>query len=113
MPVNDEKLMQYLDGELTSAEGREVERELASSAELRTKRDGLLEMRDVLRARFEIAEDDAAPELGAMWERVRSGLPAAAVEPAPAGFWARVREWLESYRSHLVTGALAAAAGAV
>src|SRR5512143_3801118 len=112
--MTDEKLMRYLDGELSPAESREVERALAASAPLQTKRDALLEMRDLLRARYEHAEDDAAPELGAMWERVRSALP----EPAPVaaarpGFWSRARDWLESYRSHFVTGALAAAAALV
>src|SRR5215831_996777 len=87
MPVNDDKLMLYLDGELSSAEAREVERELAASAELRKKRDSLLEMRDLLRARYEVAEDDAAPQLSQMWERLRSGLPAPAAAPAPVGLW--------------------------
>ena len=109
--TNDEKLMRYLDGELTPVESREVERDLSASPALATKRDALLEMRDLLRARFEVAEDEAEPQLAAMWERVRSGL-APAPPPVP-GVWTRVRDWLEAYRSHLVTGVLAAAAGAL
>jgi anti-sigma factor RsiW len=111
--MNDEMLMRYLDGELTPAECREVERALGADAALRTKRDALLEMRDLLRARFELVEDEAAPQLGVMWERLRSALPAAPVAVPRPGLWSRARDWLDAYRSHLVTGALAAAAGAL
>lgn len=111
--MTDEKLMQYLDGELSPAESREVERELAAAPVLRKKRDALLEMRDLLKARFELAESDVEPELGGLWERVRSGLPSAPVVPVRPGFFVRMRDWLETYRAHFVTGAVAAAAGAL
>jgi anti-sigma factor RsiW len=113
--MTDEKLMLYIDGELSPAESREVERELSATPDLVQKRDALLQMRDILRARYELAEEDAAPQLTAMWERVRSGLPAAQVATVPQrpGLWDRVRDWLEAYRSHLVTGTLAATAGAL
>jgi anti-sigma factor RsiW len=112
--TNDEMLMRYLDGELTLAESRAVERDLSGSPELARKRDALLEMRDLLRARFEVAEDDAEPQLVAMWERVRSGLPSApARRAARRGVFVRARDWLEAYRGHLVTGVVAATAGAM
>jgi len=112
--TNDEMLMRYLDGELTVAESRAVERDLSGSPELARKRDALLEMRDLLRARFEIAEDEAEPQLVAMWERVRSGLPSApARRVARRSPFVRVRDWLEAYRGHLVTGVVAATAGAM
>ena len=110
MTMTDEKLMRYVDGELSPGECREVERELAAAPELARKRDALLEMRDLLRARYELAETEADPSLGGLWERVRSGLPSA---PARPGWFARFRDWLETYRSHFVTGAVAATAGAL
>jgi len=111
--ITDEKLMRYVDGELSPAECREVERELAGAPELAKKRDALLEMRDVLRARFELAETEAEPLLGPLWERVKSGLPAAPVVEARPGVFARFRDWFENYRSHFVTGTVAAVAGAL
>ncbi len=111
--MTDEKLMRYVDGELSPAECREVERELASAPELAKKHDALLEMRDILRARFELAEAEADPLLDPLWERVKAGLPAAPVVVARPGLFARFRDWFESYRSHFVTGAVAAVAGAL
>lgn len=112
--TNDEMLMRYLDGELTPAESRAVERDLSASSELARKRDALLEMRDLLRARFEVAEDEVEPQLVAMWERVRSALPSTPARLVRRrSSFERMRDWLESYRSHLVTGVLAAAAGAM
>ena len=111
--ITDEKLMRYVDGELSPAECREVERELASAPELAKKRDALLEMRDVLQARFELAETEADPLLGPLWERVKAGLPAAPVVETRPGVFARFRDWFENYRAHFVTGAVAAVAGAL
>jgi anti-sigma factor RsiW len=112
--TNDEMLMRYLDGELTPTESRAVERDLSASSELARKRDALLEMRDLLRARFEVAEDEVEPQLVAMWERVRSALPSTPARLVRRrSSFERMRDWLESYRSHLVTGVLAAAAGAM
>jgi len=111
--MTDEKLMRYLDGELTPAESREVERELAAAPEMQTKRDALLEMRDILRARYEIAESEAEPQLSTMWERLRSALPAPSVATVKPSVWLRLRDWFEAYRSHFVTGVTAAAAGAI
>ena len=112
--ITDEKLMRYVDGELSPAECREVERELAGAPELSKKRDALLEMREVLRARFELAETEADPLLDPLWERVKAGLPAAPLVHAQhPGVFARFRDWFETYRSHFVTGAVAAVAGAL
>jgi anti-sigma factor RsiW len=113
--MTDEMLMRHLDGELTPAEAREVERALAASAELRKKRDALLELRELVQARFGLAGEEVEPQLGPLWERVSAGLPAAEpVQRRPrVRLWTRVREWLETASSHVVTGGLAAAAGAL
>ncbi len=111
--MTDEKLMRYVDGELSPAECREVERELAAAPELAKKHDALLEMRDILRARFELAESEADPLLDPLWERVKAGLPAAPVVVARPSVFARFRDWFETYRSHFVTGTVAAVAGAL
>lgn len=111
--MTDEKLMRYVDGELSPAECREVERELAGAPEMQKKRDALLEMREILRARFELAETEADPLLGPLWERVKAGLTAAPAAPVRPGVFARFRDWFETYRTHFVTGAVAAVAGAL
>jgi anti-sigma factor RsiW len=115
--LSDETLMRYLDGELDRDEARRVERAVAASPELGGKARALAQLREVIAARFQAAADEAAPALDAMWASLRAGLDAAR-EPAPSpargrSFLDGVREWFESYRSHLVTGALAAAAGAL
>jgi anti-sigma factor RsiW len=109
--ITDEKLMLYLDGELSREEGRDIERAL-ERPELRARVEALTQLRDVVRARMETATEEAEPQLASMWERMRPSL-AAARAPERPGLWARAREWFESYRSHMLTGAVAAAAGAL
>jgi anti-sigma factor RsiW len=108
----DEKLMEYLDGELARDEARGVERALAGSPELRAKADAVHQLRDILQARMELAADDADDRLAEIWRGIRAGLSSA---PAPRrrGLLAGVREWFETYRTHVFTAAVAAAAGAV
>src|SRR5262249_44625999 len=100
--ISDEKLMRYVDGELSPAECRDVERELAATPELQKKRDALLEMGNILRARYELAESEADPALEGLWERVRTGLPSAPALPTQPGLFARFRDWFETYRAHFV-----------
>lgn len=104
--VSDDQLMRYLDGELPSEEARAIERALESPA-VQTRVEALTQLGDIVRARYEVAADEAEPRLAAMWNDVR-----AALEPPPLSFWTRAREAWERYRSHLLTGAVAAAAGA-
>ena len=105
----DEKLMLYLDGELSRDEARDVERALDEQS--RRKVDALGQLGDILKARMVVAEDDADARLAAMWDRIRPEL-----KPAPARrrrLWDTLRDWFESYRSHVLTGAVAATAGAL
>jgi anti-sigma factor RsiW len=109
--ITDETLMLYLDGELSREEGRDVERAL-ERPELQARMEALTQLRDVVRARSAAVEEDAEPMLATMWERMRPSLGSVAA-PARVGVWSRVRDWFESYRSHMMTGAVAAAAGAL
>jgi anti-sigma factor RsiW len=113
--VDDEKLMLFLDGELDRDDARKVERAIAASPELAAKAKALGQLRDVVAARYEAAADEAAPALDALWEKILPGLgPApAAARPERRSFWVDLKDWIEGHRSHLVTGAVAAAAGAL
>jgi len=116
---DQEELMRYLDGELASRDARLLEKRLAESPALQRTLDALVQMREVVRARYHAAADEAQPRLAGLWDRIEGQL--AAPEPARAsarpaavrGLWAGVRGWLDAYRGHLLTGALSAAAGAV
>jgi len=112
--ISDEKLMLYLNGELSREECRDVERALTEPA-VQARVDALAQLREVIVARTQAVADEAEPQLAAMWERVRVGLgpPSKAPKPARAPLWGRVREWFEAYRGHMLTGAFAAAAGAI
>jgi anti-sigma factor RsiW len=132
-PFDDLELMAYADGELDEETAAEVEAFLAEDGGARSKRVALGQMNDVVRSYLELAADDAEPRLDAMWATIErriqaNGLPAAAAVAAPAaarapaaratseqprGLWARIGAWLEEYRGHFATGALAAAAAAV
>jgi anti-sigma factor RsiW len=109
----DDKLQRYLDGELARDEARDVERALAASPELRAKADAARQLREILVARMEFAEDEADARLDALWDKVRDGLSRAPPAAPRRRLWAGVRDWLETYRSHVLTAAVAAAAGAV
>lgn len=112
--LDDETLMRYLDGELDRDEARHVERALAVTPELQAKASALGQLHDVLGARFQHAQEEAEPRLDALWDKIRGGLQeAAAPVPRRPSLRETVRDWFESYRSHVVTGALAAAAGAL
>jgi anti-sigma factor RsiW len=109
--ISDEKLMLYLDGELSREECRDIERELDTPG-VKARVLALTQLRDVMRARMASAEEEAEPRLAGLWDGIRAGLgPASA--PARPSLWDRAREWIESYRSHIMTGAVAAAAGAL
>lgn len=124
--------MAYADGELDDETAAAVAAFLTEDAAGRSKHVALGQMNDVVRSYLELAADDAAPRLDAMWATIErriqaNGTPApapvtlAAPAEAPAavpatpsgGLWARVRAWLDERRGYFVTGALAAAAAAV
>ena len=118
-PLSDEQLMLLHDGELSRDEARDAERALSGAPEARRKREAISQLGAIFAARMESAEDEAEPELAAMWTKLRAELGsdgykgAAPVRGKSTSLWASVREWFETYRSHVLTGAVAAAAGAL
>jgi len=108
--VKDEDLLRYLDGEMSPREARELETELVSSEESRNKLAAMRQLGDVLMARFEGEGNEVESALSASWERIAAQLPEPAL-PRP-GLWERLRDWFDVHRGHVLTGAVAAAAGA-
>jgi anti-sigma factor RsiW len=108
--VKDEDLLRYLDGEMSPREARQLETELESSEESRNKLAAMRQLGEVLVARFEGEGNEVESALSASWEKIAAQLP----EPRSARprIWDRLREWFEVYRAHVLTGAVAAAAGA-
>jgi anti-sigma factor RsiW len=117
----DEELMAWVDGELPRDEARQLERgmegEAAEATEAKAKVRAMQQVGEVIKARYEAAADEAQPRLDALWARLERQLDEApAKERAVAeqrGFFAAVREWFDSYRGHVLTGAVCAAAAAL
>jgi anti-sigma factor RsiW len=114
--ISDEELMRYQDGEMSPQEARALERRLAASPEAQAAaqvmKEALAQVGDVVRARYEAAAEDAQPRLDVLWNRLErqlTGRPEA--RPSP-GWVARLRDWLDDHRSHVLTGAVCAAVGA-
>ena len=115
--LDDAMLMRYLDGELGSDEAREAERAIAADPELQAKARALGQLGETIAARYDVAADAVDDRLAVMWEKIQPQLGTA---PPPAqhagergGVWGGVQEWLTSHTSHFLTGAIAAAAGAL
>ena len=108
--MKDEDLLRYLDGEMSPREARQLETELESSEESRNKLAAMRQLGEVLVARFDEEGNEVESALSASWEKIAAQLP----EPASAGpgVWERLRDWFDAYRGHVLTGAVAAAAGA-
>lgn len=123
---DDIDLMQYADGEVDEATAQEIASYLDSAPAAKSKVDALGDMSETMRSYLELAADDAEPRLDALWaniERrvqgngVRGAVRAEAAEPARkeaarAGLFAAIGHFFESYRSHFLTGAVAAGAAA-
>ena len=113
MPSRDEDLMLYVDGELPAREAHELEKRFASGkdGDDKAKLEGLRQVGDVVRARYEAAVEEAEPRFADMWARLDAALTPA---PAPvASLGARLAAWWHNFRSHVLVGATCAAAGAV
>ena len=113
MPSRDEDLMLYVDGELPAREAHELEKRFASGkdGDDKAKLEGLRQVGDVVRARYEAAVEEAEPRFADMWARLDAALTPA---PAPvASLGARLSAWWHNFRSHVLVGATCAAAGAV
>jgi hypothetical protein len=114
---HDEALQRYLDGDMTAQEAVAFEREMNDAPELQHTAQALEQIGDVVRARYELAADDAGPKLAAMWDQLDRQLGAAPAvrqaRQAKPGLVAAFRTWWESYRGHVLTGAVCAAAAAL
>jgi anti-sigma factor RsiW len=117
-PIRDIDLMQLADGELDAAERAELEAALAADPVVAQRAEvtagGIEEVGEVVRGEAELAADEAEPRLSGMWAEIEKRM---ALDAAPApkktispGLWGRVSKWFDTYRGHVLTGALSAGA---
>jgi len=120
-PRDDIELMQQFDGELPEVE-------LTSLGEDdRLKLESLAQMGEMVRTHLELSADEVDAKLDGMWGTIErritanGAVPEAATKSAAAaaqtaepeqGFFTRVGEWLDRYRSQVLTGAVCAGAAA-
>jgi anti-sigma factor RsiW len=121
----DEELMAFLDGELPPRDAREVEARIDGSAETRKKVEALGELSTLVRTHYEQATSASEPNMAAAWARLEAQLgnaPAPAPQSARAesaraaaggGWWQSVVDAFTPRWSHLMTGAVGVAAGAL
>jgi hypothetical protein len=113
---NDDDLMRFIDGEMSSAEARQFEEKARGTADVEGKVAAVKQLGDVVRARYDAAADEAEPKFDALWARIEDNMVAPARKPAAAadvGMFAAMREWLASRRGYVMTGALSAVAAAL
>ncbi len=115
---DDLDLMLLVDGELPAADSAALRVALAADEEGRRKIEALGQVGEVLRTHIELRCDEAEPRLDRLWHRIERTLaadaaPAASTATPRPGIWPAARAWLERYRGHIATGAVAAAAAAL
>jgi hypothetical protein len=112
----DADLMALADGE---ADERELE-ELLRDPAARQKVEAVGELGELVRGHLELSAD-AVPQkkFDALWREIDKGIdrqlesvsePVKDRAPAPAGWLRRVGRWFDSYRGHVITGAVSAGA---
>jgi hypothetical protein len=116
------ELMQRHDGELTAPEPAD---DAGLDADAAAKLRALAEISAAVRTHLELAADDADARLEALWGTIerriageaQAAAPTRAPVPEPArtdrGLIGALADWLERYRGHIMTGAVAAAAAGV
>ena len=121
----DEELMAFLDGELPQRDAREVEARIDGSAETRLKVEALGELSTLVRTHYEQATSASEPNMAAAWAKLEAQLgnaPAPAPQGVraesaragvPGGWWQSVVDAFTPRWSHIMTGALGVAAGAL
>ena len=121
--VRDIDLMRLADGEVDAAERTTLEAAVAADPEARAKVESVGQVGEVVRGHLELAADQAEPRFAGMWAEIEKRIEldgrdtapaprkstATAVQPAP-GLWGQVTRWIDTYRGHVLTGALSAGA---
>jgi hypothetical protein len=123
-PVRDIDLMQLADGELDAEERAELEAAIAQDSDAEKKLEAIGQVGEVVRGHLELAADEAEPRLAGMWAEIEKrieldgrssqavAVPArrpTAAQPVP-GLWGSITRWIDTYRGHVLTGALSAGA---
>jgi len=110
--------MRYVDGELPAREAKQLDKRLAAAAsedrdavEDRARVAAMRQLGDVVRARYDLAADEAAPRLADMWSRLDRALASRDTEPVTLA--ARIAAWWHDFKSHVFVGAACAAAAAL
>jgi anti-sigma factor RsiW len=119
--IRDIDLMQLADGELDAGARAALERQVAEEPEAARKVAAIEEMGELVRGHLELAADEAEPKLEGLWAEIekRMDLDAPPVSvparpptvPVPEpGLWGKLGKWIDTYRGHVLTGALSAGA---
>lgn len=120
-PVRDTDLMQLADGELDADQRAELEAAIAQDSDAEKKLEAIGQVGEIVRGHLELAADEAEPRLAGMWAEIEKRIeldqkPVAApvrrptaAQPVP-GLWGAVTRWIDTYRGHVLTGALSAGA---
>ena len=138
--IEDIDLMLFADGEIDEASAAEIAELLAHDEQAAAKVESLRQMDDVLASYLELAADEQEPRLEALWAGIESQIdvdadagarqrvsreeldnepadvwtrPRVKPQPESRGIWSAISDWLEGYRGHVLTGAVAVAAVAL
>ena len=112
-PSDDIELMQHADGELDERAAASVRGRIDRDADARTKLEALGQMSELVRSHLELASDTVADrKFEGMWRTIARevGTPAEAPIARSPTVWGRIARWFDSYRGHVITGAVSAGA---
>ena len=130
----DIEIMMYLDGELAGAEAERVQKFLRSNDEAKAKATCLGQMTELVQGSVELEADDAENKLAGLWSGIDKAIhangasadaPVKSVAPAKTAtekaddkatealIQGARSSWFGGWQSHIVTGALVAAAVAI
>lgn len=123
MSVEDQKLMQYFDGELSELEGHALESQ-GLGDDAMAKLAGLERLAEVVREQAQWTADDAQADLDGLWSRIDAALDEEDAVAAQSNsstnsanegedIWSRLQSWWEERFGYVMTGALSAAVTAV
>ncbi len=127
---SDMDIMMFLDGELTGEDAKRVETFLANDEDAGAKAVALGQITEFVRGNLELAADDAEDKLSGLWAGIERSIHSNGASKTPADVISiesasqkaeqratdelvKKASWFGGWQSHLITGAIVAAAVAV